>query len=150
MREVPRKAVPRLWEPLKVLARVVQELELVAGHSLEEYRSSVYVRRSSERLVQLGVDLSCEIACGLLFQKSGRLPTGYEEAFHELGREGILSKALTEKLAAAATLRREILYEAEPGNDEGLHKRLSYLAVLFREFGRQTEEIVASKELVRT
>lgn len=147
---MPGKSAPRLWEPLALLARVVQEFELVAGHNLEEYRSSIYVRRSAERLVQLGTDLSCEIACGLVFQKTGRLPSGYEEAFHEAAREGILSKALAEKLAAAASLRREILYEAEALNDEGLHKRLSYLSVLFREFGRQAEEIVASKETVRT
>jgi uncharacterized protein YutE (UPF0331/DUF86 family) len=130
-----------------VLADVVRELELVAGHSLREFREGVYVRRAAERLVQLAVDLSCEIALRALNSAGRRLPVGCEEAFRGLHPAGLLAEPLVEKMTSAVDLRRRILMGwggFEPGQDpdEELHRRLPFLVVLFREYGRRMEEIV--------
>ncbi len=130
-------------KPLESLAEVVRELELVAGHSREEFRDGLYVRRAAERLVQLGVDLACELALGLLDRRGeSRRAEGYEEAFRELGKTGLIPEQLAEKLAAAAVLRRQIVFGSGNGQERDLFIRLPFIAVLLREYGRQVEDIM--------
>ena len=137
--------------PLEVLAGVVRELELVAGHSLQEFREGIYVRRAAERLVQLGVDLACGVALqALAGEEKARAPGGCEEAFRELARRERLPGPLAEKMVSAVVLRRRIVFgwPPQPGEDEelradpdeDLHRRLPFLAVLLREYGRHMEE----------
>jgi uncharacterized protein YutE (UPF0331/DUF86 family) len=135
--------------PLEQLADVVRELELVAGHSLQEFRDGMYVRRAAERLVQLAVDLACEMAIAELHEARGRVPSGHEEVFRELGRLGRVDAAMADKMAAAAALRRDLLYAPHPDLDDSLHARLPYLAVLLREYGRQLEAAPVSAGLLR-
>jgi uncharacterized protein YutE (UPF0331/DUF86 family) len=125
--------------PIEQLASVVRELELVSSHSLQEFRDGMYVRRAAERLIQLAVDLSCEMAIVELHEARGRVPAGHEEVFRELGRLGVIPVAMADKMAAAAALRRDLLYAPHPDLDDTLHARLPYLAVLLGEYGRQLE-----------
>jgi len=126
---------------LERFAEVVREFELVASHSLEEYRSSIYVRRSAERLVQLACDIAVEMNCRLLSGSRGRMPEGYEESFNALAEEGLLPGPLAEKMLAVVGLRRSLLYDDSPDMDEQIHRRLPFFAVLLREYGRHMEEV---------
>ena len=137
------RAVAAPARPIEQLASVVRELELVAGHSLKEFRDGMYVRRAAERLVQLSIDLACELAMAELHAARGRVPSGHEEVFRELGRAGVIPVAMADKMAAAAALRRDLLYAPHPDLDDTLHARLPYLAVLLAEYGRQIEERAA-------
>ena len=140
--------------PLETLAGVVRELELVAGHSLQEYRDGMYVKRAAERLVQLGVDLACGLAIQVLGRSRERLPSGSEEVFRDLAKAGLLPLPLAEKMIGVVALRRRILYgfptqpgedadgDVRPDPDEDLHRRLPFLSVLLREYGRHVEELV--------
>jgi len=121
-------------------AEVVREFELVSAHSLEEYRSSIYVRRSAERLVQLSCDMAVEMNCRMLAGTKSRAPGGYEEAFKSMADEGFLPGPLAEKMLAMVSLRRSLLYDDSPALDEQVHKRLPYFAVLLREYGKCMEE----------
>ncbi len=157
---MPRLATRPHVGLLEILAGVVRELELVAGHSLREYREGVYVRRTAERILQLAVDVACELGLNVLHEARGRMPSGYEETFHELAKAGFIPAPLAEKMAAAAGLRRRILYgwPVQPDEDEApvapqasaqhrvradpdeeLHRWLPFLAVLLREYGRHME-----------
>jgi len=142
-----------LKRPVAILERfaeVVREFELVSAHSLEEYRSSIYVRRSAERLVQLSCDMAVEMNCRLLAESTGRAPEGYEEAFKGMADEGLLPGPLAEKMLAMVGLRRSLLYDDSPGLDEQVHKRLPYFAVLLREYGKHMEGVVDSVPAGRT
>ncbi len=147
-----RVAAEPYLQPLRVLAGVVRELELVAGHSLQEYRDGVYVHRAAERLVQLAVDLACGLGLRALGEAGGRMSSGYEETFQDLASAGLLPAPLAEKMKGTASLRRRITYgwpaqpgedaEALPDPDEELHRRLPFLAVLLREYGRHMETVL--------
>lgn len=163
---MPRLATRLRVRTLETLAGVVRELELVAGHSLQEYREGVYVRRAAERLVQLAVDLACELGLSVLHEEQRRLPGGPEETFSELAKADLLPAPLADKMAAVVALRRRILFgwPVQPDEDEelskaldaplrrggrtdpdeDLHRRLPFLAVLLREYGRHMEELMSS------
>ena len=133
-------------DTLAVLADVVGELELVAGHSLREFRDGVYVRRAAERLVQLAVDLAGEVALRSLHAAGKRLPESCAEIFRDLAKAGLLAEPMAEKMAGAVDLRQRILLgwggfdSSSVDPDEELHRRLPFLVVLLREFGRRMEE----------
>jgi len=139
-----RPAAPRPVASLERFAEVVREFELVAAHSLEEYRSSIYIRRSAERLVQLSCDMAVEMNCRLLAETKAPAPGGYEESFKSLAEEGLLPGPLAEKMLAVVDLRRSLLYDDSPGLDEQVHKRLPYFAVLLREYGKHMESVIDS------
>lgn len=144
-----RTASRRPVDALERFAEVVREFELVAAHSLEEYRSSIYVRRSAERLVQLACDMAVEMNCWLLATTKAKAPGGYEEAFQALALEGLLPGPLAEKMLAIVELRRSLLYDDSPGLDELVHKRLPYFVVLLREYGKHMEEVMDTVPGVR-
>lgn len=136
----------RLEVPLEGFAAVVAEFEMVAAHGLEEYRSSLYVRRAAERLVQMAADLACDINCRILAAVKGRLPAGYEESFRDMADQGLLPAAVAEKMAAVAALRRSLLYDSRPDLDEQVHRRLPFYAILLREYGRSIEQALDTLE----
>lgn len=139
---VPLRAARK---PLEGLAQVVGELEMVAAHSLQEFREGIYVRRAAERLVQLGVDLACELGACLLLGKTKSLKLeGYEETFQFLGEKGFISPQLAEKLVSSAELRRRIVFACDDGQSDDLHRRLPFIAVLLKEYGRSVENVLAS------
>jgi uncharacterized protein YutE (UPF0331/DUF86 family) len=130
---------------LENLAAVVRELELVSGHSLEEFREGLYVRRAAERLVQLGVDLACELGVGVLLGSGrARRLDGYEEVFMELGSAGFIPGQLAQKMVGAAALRRRLVFASVNGAEHELHQRLPFLTVLLREYGRHVETLLKS------
>lgn len=134
-------------KPLEGLALVVRELEMVAGHSLQEFREGIYVRRAAERLVQLGVDLACELGICMLVGRARNLKLeGYEETFCALGEKGIISVQLAEKLVSTAELRRRIVFASGNGAEDDLHRRLPFLAVLLKEYGRSAEKFFSSAQ----
>lgn len=139
-----RPARPATRRPLEDLARVVTELELVAAHPFGEFRDGLYVHRAAERLVQLGVDLACEVGLAALLDAGRKAPAGHAETFRDLGKAGLVPAALAEKMAGAAELRRDLLYAAAAEPDEALHRRLPFLAILLREFGRAAEALTES------
>lgn len=149
---MPRVAIKHRRQALELYAGAVRELELVAGHNMQEFRDGVYVRRAAERLVQFGVDLACELGVTVLDREHARVPEGYEETFRELGRVGVIPSPLAEKMVAAAALRRRVVFgwPPQPGEDdsgpadpyEALHRRLPFLAILLREYGRHLEPLV--------
>lgn len=147
MLSVPPRAARK---PLEHLAQVVAELEMVAAHSLQEFREGIYVRRAAERLVQLGVDLACELGACLLLGKYKSLKLdGYEETFRFLGEKGFISVQLAEKLVSSAELRRRIVFACGNGQDDDLHRRLPFIAVLLKEYGRSVEKFLESPGAMR-
>ena len=139
-----RTTASRPVTTIERFAEVVREFELVAAHSLEEYRSSIYVRRSAERLVQLSCDMAVEMNCRALAGTKARAPEGYEEAFQLMAEAGLLPGPLAEKMSAIAGLRRSLLYDDSPALDELVHKRLPYFAVLLLEYGKHMEGVMES------
>lgn len=137
-----RIATRRPAVPIRDFAAVVHEFDLVSRHSLEEYRSGVYVRRAAERLVQLACDLACEINCLMLVGAKGRPPEGFEESFHAMAKEGLLPAPLADKMLAVVALRRRLIYGTDPDGDEQVHRRLPFFAVLLREYGRHIEKVL--------
>jgi uncharacterized protein YutE (UPF0331/DUF86 family) len=139
-----RTAASRPVATIERFAEVVREFELVAAHSLEEYRSSIYIRRSAERLVQLSCDMAVEMNCRALAGTKAGAPEGYEESFRLMADAGLLPGPLAEKMSAIAGLRRSLLYDDSPALDGEVHKRLPYFAVLLLEYGKQMEEVMAA------
>ncbi len=126
---------------------MVRELEMVAEHSLQEFREGIYVRRAAERLVQLGVDLACELgACLLLGRAKGAKPEGYEETFQALGERGFISMQMAEKLVSSVELRRRIVFACDDGQGDDLHRRLPFIAVLLKEYGRCIEKVLETSK----
>ena len=116
------------------LAPPLPDTQQLCPHTLARQRI-----QSAERLVQLAVDMACDINCRMLSSLKGRLPEGYEESFREMAAEGLLPQPVAEKMLGVVALRRSLLYDSRPDLDEQIHRRLPFFAVLLREYGRSVE-----------
>ena len=114
MTELDRALVRR---KLTAISRNLADLEPIAGLSLQEYMSDRLRRKAVERLLQEVVDAAVDVNLQLLRTLDVELPGDYYTSFIEMGRHGVLTLELAERLAPAAGLRNRLVHEYDDIDD---------------------------------
>ncbi len=114
MTELDRALVRR---KLTAISRNLADLEPIAGLSLQEYMSDRLRRKAVERLLQEVVDAAVDVNLHMLRTLDVELPGDYYTSFIEMGRHGVLTLELAERLAPAAGLRNRLVHEYDDIDD---------------------------------
>jgi len=102
---------------LTAISRNLADLEPIAGLSLQEYMSDRLRRKAVERLLQEVVDAAVDVNLHMLRTLDVELPGDYYTSFIEMGRHGVLTLELAERLAPAAGLRNRLVHEYDDIDD---------------------------------
>ncbi len=114
MTELDRALVRR---KLAAISRNLADLEPIADLSLPEYMSDRMRRKAVERLLQEVVEAAVDVNLHVLRTLDVELPGDYYTSFIEMGRHGVLSMELAERLAPAAGLRNRLVHEYDDIDD---------------------------------
>lgn len=114
MTELDRALVRR---KLTAISRNLADLEPIAGLSLQEYMSDRLRRKAVERLLQEVVDAAVDVNLHMLRTLDVELPGDYYTSFIGMGRHGVLTLELAERLAPAAGLRNRLVHEYDDIDD---------------------------------
>lgn len=114
MTELDRALVRR---KLTAISRNLADLEPIAGLSLQEYMSDRLRRKAVERLLQEVVDAAVDVNLHMLRTLDVELPGDYYTSFIEMGRHGVLTLELAERLVPAAGLRNRLVHEYDDIDD---------------------------------
>ncbi|HHT9115787.1 MAG: DUF86 domain-containing protein [Planctomycetes bacterium] len=125
---------------LNYLKNYYEELKSFESLSFQEYVQDKIKRRAVERLLQLIVEVACDINSFIL-SKKGIVPESYHDSFTKLGEAGIIEKDVASKLARTTGLRNRIIHEYGEYKDEVVYKNIS----IFIEFYGKYLKILASK-----
>jgi uncharacterized protein YutE (UPF0331/DUF86 family) len=96
---------------LGIITGNLQALESVSRRSLEHYRSDLFLRKGTERLVQELIEAAIDVNTHLLTQSGITLPDDYYQGFLGLTELGVLPKDLADALAPSAGLRNRLVHE---------------------------------------
>ena len=107
------------------LKEYLEELRPLTQYTFSEYQQNNLVKRSSERILMLVVEVASDINshfCVKLFKKP---PTSYFDSFLMMGELKILDDAFAKRLAQSAGLRNRLIHEYEDIDDETVHSLLT-------------------------
>lgn len=103
---VLRRKLALMVENLKAL----QPIETIAP---ERYRTDVFTRKGTERLLQELIEAAIDINTHILVQDGHGAPDDYYQGFIRLAEHGILPRELADALAPSAGLRNRLVHEYE-------------------------------------
>lgn len=102
----------------EVVARRLRELDrrvtalsaIKVAHEAASYLDDFPLQAQVERHLQLAVQAAIDVAAHIAAQDTAELPEDYGETFAVLGRAGIISVGLADKLRHAAGLRNVLVH----------------------------------------
>ncbi|MCR4292597.1 MAG: DUF86 domain-containing protein [Candidatus Kuenenia sp.] len=123
---------------LNYLKNYYGELKSFDSLSFGEYSQDKIKRRAIERILQLIVEVACDINSFIL-SKSGTAAESYYDSFVKMGETGILEKDVASQLARTTGLRNRIIHEYGEYKDEIVFKNI---AIFIESYGRYMKVLV--------
>ena len=127
---------------ITTILRNINALEAVDGIALNAYRSDLYRKKGTERLLQETVEAAVDTNLHVLRAIGAATPTDYYKSFISLGQAGVIPQELAERLAPAAGLRNRLVHEYDDIDDEIVLKAVSEARQLLREYVAAVERYV--------
>lgn len=109
---------------LNHLKNYYEELKDFETVSFHQYIGDKVRRRAIERLLQLIVEVACDLNSFVL-SKRGDVPDSYHDSFIRMGDAGIIGKDVALKLARTTGLRNRIIHEYGEYKDEVVYKNIA-------------------------
>lgn len=131
---------------LNVITANLQVLEQVATIDLAIYRTEIFTRKGTERLLQELIEAALDLNLHLLAQTVHKLPDDYYQSFILLGNLGILPKELAIALAPSAGLRNRLVHEYEAIDDTVVLKAVRQAQGLYPQYVAAVERHLKGKE----
>jgi len=114
MTELDRALVRR---KLAAIARNLADLAPIEALTLPQYLEDRLRRKAVERLLQEVVEAGVDVNLHVLRTLGVPLPGDYYTAFIDIGRHGVVSPDLAERLAPAAGLRNRLVHQYDEIDD---------------------------------
>ena len=127
---------------IATISRNLDALGAVDGIDLDAYRSDLYRKKGTERLLQETVEAAVDTNLHLVRTTGAATPTDYYESFIALGQAGVIPRDLAERLAPAAGLRNRLVHEYDDIDDEIVLKAVSEARESLREYVAVVERYV--------
>lgn len=127
---------------IATISRNLDALAAVEGMTLADYRSDLYRKKGTERLLQETVDAAVDTNLHLLRAAGAATPTDYYESFISLGQAGAIPRALAQRLTPCAGLRNRLVHEYDDINDEIVLKAVSEARQSLRDYVAAVERYV--------
>ena len=101
-----------------------EELKSFETLSFHQYVQDKIKRRAIERLLQLVVEVACDIN-NFILSKKGIVAESYHDSFLKMGEAEIVERPVALKLAKTTGLRNRIIHEYGEYKDEVVYKNIS-------------------------
>ena len=126
-----------LEKKLDQLGVLIRELKVWLDCSFDEFQKDDLILRAAERNFQLIVDIGCAINTRLLLAKGMSTPETYKQSFTDMGKAGIVSIELADRLAEGAKLRNILVHEYDfVESDEKFYESAKKLLPAYEEYAR--------------
>jgi uncharacterized protein YutE (UPF0331/DUF86 family) len=128
------------------ISRNLDALEVIDGIDLDAYRSDLFRKKGTERLLQETIEAAVDANLHILRTLGAATPADYYESFIALGDAGVIPAELAKRLAPAAGLRNRLVHEYDEIDDQIVLKAVSVARRTLRDYVAAIERHVASSE----
>ena len=126
---------------LTKLIQYLDELEAIKDYTLEEYLDNYFIKRTTERLIQLIVEVATDINGHIIVEKGHNPPHNYYQSFIKLGQLNLINKELSKKLAPSTGLRNRIVHEYEEINDQIVFESVENALELYKQYIKEIKKL---------
>ena len=102
---------------LGIIQRSIQSLDQAELGDLEQYKSDLWLRKGTERLLQEAIEAALDTASHLVVRAGRPAPADFYSSFLELAEVGAIDRELASALAPAAGLRNRLVHEYDDLDD---------------------------------
>lgn len=125
---------------LNKLIQYLNELEGIQEYTLEDYLDNYFIRRTTERLLQLIVEVATDINGHIIVENEEKPPTDYYESFIILSKLDIINKDFAQKLAPSTGLRNRLVHEYEEIDDKIVFVSIEKTLKMYRKYIEQIND----------
>ena len=125
---------------LNKMIEYIEQLKEVNKYTLDDYLDNFFIKRTSERLVQLIVEVATDINGHIIVDEGYSPPEDYYNSFLKLSETGVISNDFAKELAPSAGLRKRLLYEYEEIDDEIVFKSVKKAIDNYSKYIKEIEE----------
>jgi uncharacterized protein YutE (UPF0331/DUF86 family) len=130
---------------LALIARNLQDLEPIAGLTLEAYRSERFRQKGTERLLQELIEAASDVNLHVLRVLGRPAPADYYSSFIDMGGVGFITEALAARIAPAAGLRNRLVHEYDRLDDGMVQDGVRRALGDFREYVAAVERALTER-----
>lgn len=134
---VEKKLVRR---KLNKMIEYIEQLKEVNKYTLDDYLDNFFIKRTSERLVQLIVEVATDINGHIVVDEGYFPPEDYYNSFFKLSEVGVISKDFAKDLAPSAGLRNRLVHEYEEIDDEIVFKSVKSAIENYSKYVKEIDE----------
>ena len=134
---VERKLIRR---KLNKMIEYIEQLKEVNKYTLDDYLDNFFIKRTSERLVQLIVEVATDINGHIVVDEGYSPPEDYYTSFLKLSEAGVISKDFAKDLAPSAGLRNRLVHEYEEIDDEIVYKSVKRAIENYSKYIKEIDE----------
>ena len=135
-----------IFQRLAALRLHARRLERTVAAGREQFLAEENEQLTAERCLQLAIQAILDMGTHIIADQGLNRPAGYEDVVPELGRAGILSPSLVERLSGIAGLRSILVHDYLAVDHGRLFDDLATGLADLDEFARAVEAFVASRE----
>jgi len=125
---------------LNKMIEYIEQLKEVNKYTLDDYLDNFFIKRTSERLVQLIVEVATDINGHIIVDEGYSPPEDYYNSFLKLSETGVISNDFAKELAPSAGLRNRLVHEYEEIDDEIVFKSVKKAIDNYSKYIKEIEE----------
>lgn len=133
-----------LRRKLTKLTSYLKELRAIENYSYQEYLDNFFIYRTTERILQLLVDVSVDINSHILIVNGEEPPVDYYSSFIEIANLGVIPMDFAKEIAPSTGLRNRIVHEYDDIKDELVYKSVKKALDLYKTYMKYIEEYLTS------
>ena len=126
---------------LTKLIQYLDELKAIKDYTLEEYLDNYFIKRTTERLIQLIVEVATDINGHIIVEEGHNPPHNYYQSFIKLGQLNLINEELATKLAPSTGLRNRIVHEYEEINDQIVFESVERALKLYSQYIKEIKKL---------
>ncbi|NLM98342.1 MAG: DUF86 domain-containing protein [Halanaerobiaceae bacterium] len=130
---------------LNKIIEYLEELKGIEDYSFQDYLDNYFIKRTTERLIQLIVEIATDINGHIIVDNGYLPPKTYYESFLILSELGVISREFAKEIAPSTGLRNRLIHEYEEIDDEIVYKSVSSALRLYKEYIKKVEKYLGSK-----
>ena len=133
-----------LRRKLTKLTSYLKELRAIENYSYQEYLDNFFIYRTTERILQLLVDVSVDINSHILIVNGEEPPVDYYSSFIEIANLGVIPMDFAKEIAPSTGLRNRIVHEYDDIKDELVYKSVKKALDLYKTYMKYIEKYLTS------
>ena len=130
---------------LNKLIQYLNEISGIIDYTFQDYLDNYFIKRTTERLLQLIVEVATDINGHIAIDAGNCPPKNYFESFIILAELEVIDRELAKKLAPSAGMRNRLVHEYEEIDDKIVYENIPEAIVMYNKYITQVEAYLKDK-----